>query len=67
MDGANISGLYAKVDELFLETVGSYNYVMIKLQGELPQALADAADAWASVQPDLPFDYSFLDEEYDDL
>ena len=50
------------------ETYGvSSSYVVVRLAGgELAPALSLLESEWKSVAPDMPFEYSFLDETYDE-
>ena len=54
---------------LFHRSSGTYgvasSYVAVRLAGgDLPSALSLLESDWKSVAPDMPFEYSFLDETY---
>jgi len=50
------------------ELVDLFGIVMIKIRGNgIPQALASIEGVWKNVNPNLPFEYHFLDETYDSL
>jgi putative ABC transport system permease protein len=44
-----------------------YNYISIKLSGNIPEGLAFVEKKWKQYQPDVPYDYVFLDENYNNL
>ncbi len=44
------------------------NFILIRLTpGNIPEALKTAEKVWKNVLPEYPFDYSFIDEDYDNL
>ena len=44
------------------------NTIMIKFDGQNKKAAIDHVEqVWSEVQPDLPFQYNFLDDKYDKL
>jgi ABC-type antimicrobial peptide transport system permease subunit len=44
------------------------SYILIRLApGNIPEALKTAENVWNKVIPEYPFDYFFLDEDYDNL
>jgi len=47
---------------------GFYNYLSIKISGnDLPSTLSYIESTWKKFQPDVPFEYHFLDEQFDHL
>ncbi|MCX6334958.1 MAG: ABC transporter permease [Bacteroidia bacterium] len=44
------------------------NFILIRLTpGNIPEALKTAEKVWKNVLPEYPFNYSFIDEDYDNL
>jgi len=44
------------------------SYILIRLApGNIPEALKTAENVWNKVIPEYPFDYFFIDEDYDNL
>lgn len=44
------------------------NFILIRLTpGSIPEALKTAENAWKNVLPEYPFDYTFTDEDYNNL
>ena len=44
------------------------NFILIRLApGNIPAALTTAGEVWKNVIPEYPFDYSFIDEDYNKL
>jgi len=44
------------------------NYILIRLTpGSIPESLKTAEKAWKNVLPEYPFDYTFTDEDYNNL
>ncbi len=44
------------------------SYILIRLDpGNIPEALKTAENVWNKVIPEYPFDYFFIDEDYDNL
>jgi ABC-type antimicrobial peptide transport system permease subunit len=44
------------------------SFILIRLApGNIPEALKTAEKAWNNVLPEYPFDYTFIDEDYDNL
>ncbi len=41
--------------------------ISIKIAGDTPAALAHVKQTWEKFNPDFPFDYTFLDQDYDEL
>jgi ABC-type antimicrobial peptide transport system permease subunit len=44
------------------------NFILIRLTpGNIPEALETAEKVWKNALPEYPFDYTFIDEDYDNL
>jgi len=44
------------------------SYILIRLaSGNIPDALKKAGEVWNKVIPEYPFDYTFIDEDYDSM
>ena len=44
------------------------SYILIRLaSGNIPDALKKAGEVWNKVIPEYPFDYTFIDEDYDNI
>lgn len=43
------------------------NYVIIRLRGEVPEALKAVEKVWRNTIPEYPLDYTFIDQDYDNL
>lgn len=53
---------------IFFNEEGQYNYIFVKLQaGSLQDALGSLKDVYAQVVPHRPFEYEFLDQQYEAL
>jgi putative ABC transport system permease protein len=51
---------------LQLESPDNFYWVFIRVMGEnIPKALAFAQDEWQKANPNHPFEYAFVDENYD--
>ena len=46
---------------------GNLHAISVKIAGDTPAALAWLKQTWEKFNPDFPFDYSFLDEDYGQL
>jgi putative ABC transport system permease protein len=47
---------------------GDYQYLLVKVKGEnLPETIRFISSKWQLVAGGIPFDYMFLDQEYDNL
>ena len=45
-----------------------YGYILIKIkENSITEGIRDAEKVWNEVNPDFPFDFSFLDDEYSNL
>ena len=62
----NQKSLYNPIEPLILFYSPNNNRVQIKLEGKnIPSTIAVIDKAWNSSFPDLPFSYSFLDQDFD--
>lgn len=52
---------------LDLDSVRSFNYMYIKINGNIPQAIAHIENAWVTMVPQYPFEYFFLDQYFNQL
>ncbi|WP_439482740.1 FtsX-like permease family protein [Cyclobacterium plantarum] len=61
--------LHEKIDPIVfsLDLLGAANYLVKVKAGNSTQALEHAKAVWNEFTPEQPFDYSFLDEEFDRL
>jgi putative ABC transport system permease protein len=49
----------------FQVVVGGYNYMIVHARpGDISQALTTVKNAWHAVNPNEPFEYSFVDEDF---
>ncbi len=69
-DDFNFTSLHEKIEPIVL--FPEYNYfgkLFIKTENDTPltSTMADIENTWKSINPDLPFEYHFLDQEYDAL
>ena len=66
----NFNSLHHKIETLsiFCQKDWGYSEVSIRLSGSAGQnAIQHVANAWKKVNPDQPFEYSFLDEHFQEL
>ncbi len=65
----HFQSLHHAVGPLVLEfNPGLYQYLLVKIQGEdVPKTLEFIASVWAKAAKGIPFEYSFLDEHYNNL
>jgi putative ABC transport system permease protein len=65
----NFKSLHDRIEPLIIHIMPDWtNNISIRLKaGESKAALANLGNAWASVVPDRPFDYKFMDDEFDKL
>jgi len=52
---------------LFPENIWAYNYAMLKINSDPSLALDKINQVWPEVAGDVPFEFTFLDQEYDAL
>ncbi len=65
----HFASLHEKIGPfVFYRYSGPKSFIFIKTRpGKAPAALADAHSIWRHYFPDQPFDYSFLDDDFDHL
>ena len=65
----HFQSLHHTVGPLVLEfNPDRYQYLLVKIQGEnVPKTLEFIASVWAKTAKDIPFEYTFLDEHYNNL
>ncbi len=66
----NFNSLHHKIETLsiFCQKDWGYNEVSVRIKGSKAQGAIDhVAAAWKKVNPDQPFEYSFLDEHFKEL
>ena len=65
----NFRHLSRGVDPLILRVVPNYlRHVAVKLSGtNVKQTVDEIEDTWAGLFPDEPFEYHFLDEDFEKL
>lgn len=66
----NFNSLHHKVNTLsmVIHTEWTYSELSVKLKGEnIEEGIADVERIWASLVPDYPLDYSFLDQHFQEM
>lgn len=66
----NFNSLHYKVNTLAMVVHPEWGYseLSVKISGEnIPAAIADIENTWNELVPGWPFDYSFLDEHFEEL
>lgn len=66
----NFAGIHQNIEPLIIFPMASNpgpTVVARVLPGRIPDALEAARAVWTSVYPDYPFEYSFLDEEFQQI
>jgi len=65
----NFKSLHQKVEPLVLKFNPYWDaYYFVKISpNNIEQAIHEVADAWEKYNPNYPFEYHFLDEEYENL
>jgi putative ABC transport system permease protein len=48
-------------------TQGNYGRLTVKLSGNIPDALSHLANTWKKFSPEVPFEYTFLEERFEKL
>jgi len=62
---AHFNSLHTAVEPLFVGMQNRYRYLPVRMHPEqTTSVLAHMRDAWASFEPDYPFRYWFMDEDY---
>jgi len=64
----HFSSLRENIGPLVLFVEQSYNKILVRVQtGNTQQTMSALGESWASIFPGLPFEYRFLDQEYNAL
>ena len=66
----NFNSLHYKIETLFMlsSTQGGYNTMSVKVNGgKVSDALDVIKSTWKSTLPDLPFEYQFLDDHFNEV
>jgi len=66
----HFAGIHQHVEPLIINPLGANPgfTVVARIQpGRIPEAIAEAGTSWSEVYPDYPFEYSFLDQEFDQM
>ena len=65
----NFKSLHQQVEPLVLRMNPAWNtYLMVKIApGDIDQSLSLVEQAWTDFNPDYPFEYHFLDQQYENL
>ena len=64
----HFSSLHQPIEPLFLFPRGGFNKVLISYNTtDIGDALNETREVWSSMFPQLPFEYEFLDQEYNAL
>ena len=70
LKNANTKSLHLKVDPqvyLNLNQMNGYNPILVKTNGQPESVIKSLSKLWNQYNPDIPFEYHFLDEAYDQL
>ncbi len=65
----NVTSLHNAIEPTVLIPIdeGNSSYLYLRLSGKnLPQTIADVREQWAEYDPDHPFEYTFLDEAFNE-
>lgn len=60
----NQNSLYDVIEPLMIIMNSYNNYVFIKTEGDVRESIAAIESTWKTVYPDLPFEYDFLDQDF---
>ncbi|MDP9081469.1 MAG: ABC transporter permease [Bacteroidota bacterium] len=66
----NFNSLHYKIETLFIisDKRGGFNTMSIKINpGKASNAVAQIQAVWKSIEPDLPFEYQFLDDHFNEV
>jgi putative ABC transport system permease protein len=66
----HFAGIHQPVEPLLINPLGTnpgFSVVARIQPSRIPEAIAEAGTAWSEVYPDYPFEYSFLDQEFDQM
>ena len=73
MGDFNFESLHQQISPMVITPLGtgiagSYGYISVRVNGkDLPAALAHIADTWKRFLPQTPYDYNFLDDNFNTL
>jgi putative ABC transport system permease protein len=60
----NQNSLYDAIEPLMIIMNSYNNYVFVKTEGDVRESIAAIESTWKTVNPDLPFEYDFLDQDF---
>lgn len=60
----NQNSLYDVIEPLMIVMNSYNNYIFIKTEGDVRESIAAIENTWKTVYPDLPFEYDFLDQDF---
>jgi putative ABC transport system permease protein len=60
----NQNSLYDVIEPLMIIMNSYNNYVFVKTEGDVRESIAAIESTWKTVNPDLPFEYDFLDQDF---
>lgn len=60
----NQNSLYDVIEPLMIIMNSYNNYVFVKTEGDIRESIAAIESTWKTVNPDLPFEYDFLDQDF---
>jgi putative ABC transport system permease protein len=60
----NQNSLYDVIEPLMIVMNSYNNYIFIKTEGDVRESIAAVENTWKTVYPDLPFEYDFLDQDF---
>ncbi len=64
----HFASLHQKIEPLVIFPDSYFNTIMVKLSGEnMPQTIGFLTEKWKEIAPHRPFDYEFMDEEFNRL
>ncbi|MGZ3874076.1 MAG: ABC transporter permease [Mucilaginibacter sp.] len=66
----NFNSLHYKIETLFItsDKRGGFNTMSVKINGSrATEAVNQIMAAWKSIEPDLPFEYQFLDDHFNEV
>ena len=60
----NQNSLYDDIEPLMIIMNSYNNYVFVKTEGDVRESIAAIESTWKTIYPDLPFEYEFLDQDF---
>ena len=60
----NQNSLYDVIEPLMIIMNSYNNYVFVKTEGDVRESIAAIESTWKTIYPDLPFEYEFLDQDF---